>query len=125
MAYVSDDSGTAEIYVQPFAPPLTQGASLGGPKTLVSKGGGTVPRWRADGKELFYRESDGTVMSVAVTAGAAFQTGVPQPLFQTPAAGYWVDAAGDGNRFLVAVREEETAPQPFTIVLNWQAALKK
>jgi eukaryotic-like serine/threonine-protein kinase len=102
IAYVSDDSGIAEVYVQPFTLPSASVDSPGGPKVLVSKNGGRRPRWRADGKELFYNSPDGTLMSVAVTAGATFRPGIPQLLFRTPAAWFSeADAISDGTRFLV------------------------
>jgi Tol biopolymer transport system component/predicted Ser/Thr protein kinase len=120
IASISDDSGTVEVYVQPFTP----GAGVGAAKTLVSRGGGNGPRWRADGKELFYRRPDGMIMSVSVTPGVEFRPGEPQPLFKTPFPSFW-DAAGDGNRFLLAVPVGPAAPEPFTVVLDWWAGLKK
>jgi eukaryotic-like serine/threonine-protein kinase len=122
LAYVSDESGTAEVYVQPFDPPPASGNLPAGPKLVVSRGGGHRPHWRADGKALFYHTPAGTLMSVALQGGASLKLAVPQALFHL--AGSW-DAAGDGNRFLVAVPEAETVPQPFTVVLNWQAELKR
>ena len=124
IAYVSDDSGIAEVYVQPFILPSASGDSPAGPKVLVSRKGGRRPRWRADGKELFYNSPDGALMSVAVTAGATFRPGIPQLLFRTPAAWFSeANATSDGTRFLVAVPVEQTTPEPFTVVLNWQAEL--
>lgn len=124
IAYVSDDSGIAEVYVQPFASPSASVDSPGGPKVLVSQKGGRRPRWRADGKELFYNSPDGTLMSVAVTGGSTFRPGIPQLLFRTPAGWFsGADATSDGTRFLVAIPVEQTSSQPFTVVLNWQAEL--
>lgn len=124
IAYVSDDSGVAEVYVQPFLLPSASAGPPGGPKVLVSRKGGRRPRWRADGKELFYDSPDGALMSVAAIAGATFRPGVPQLLFRTPAAWFSeANATSDGTRFLVAVPVEQTTEQPFTVVLNWQAEL--
>jgi Tol biopolymer transport system component/DNA-binding winged helix-turn-helix (wHTH) protein len=123
LAYVSDDSGIAEVYVQPFTLPSASVDSPDGPKVLVSKKGGRRPRWRADGKELFYNSPDGTLMSVAVTSGPTFHPGIPQLLFRTPAAWFSrADARSDGTRFLVAIPVEQTS-QSFTVVLNWQSEL--
>ena len=109
IAYVSDDSGIAEVYVQPFILPSASVDSPAGPKVLVSRKGGRRPRWRADGKELFYNSPDGALMSVAVTAGATFRPGIPQLLFRTPAAWFSeANATSDGTRFLVAVPVEQT-----------------
>ena len=74
MAYASNESGKWEVYVTSF--PAAQG------KWQVSSGGGEQPRWRGDGKELFYLSSDGKVMSEPVTEGANFDAGAPVPLFQ-------------------------------------------
>jgi Tol biopolymer transport system component/DNA-binding winged helix-turn-helix (wHTH) protein len=122
IAYVSDESGIAEVYVQPFLMPSASGDSPPESKVLVSRKGGRRPRWRADGMELFYSAPDGAVMSVAVTAGAAFRPRTPQLLFRTPSAWFSeASAASDGTRFLVAVPVEQTTPEPFTVVLNWRA----
>ena len=123
LAYVSDESGASEVYVQTFAPPLGTGDSPAGPKLLVSRGGGYLPHWRADGAALFYHAFDGTLVSVALQGGGAdVKPSAPQALFHLP--GLW-DAAADGRRFLAAVPEAQAAPPPFTVVLNWQAELKK
>ena len=120
IAYVSNESGNDEVYMQPFSfPPAT---SAGGPKLLLSRGGGTMPHWRADGKEILYHAADGTVMSVAVTTASLLRVGVPQRLF--PLAGMPWDATGDGSRFLVGVPIEQGVP-PFTVVLNWQTESRK
>ena len=120
IAYVSDDSGLAEVYVQPFLPSASVN-SMAGPKVLVSRKGGRRPRWRADGKELFYDAPDGALMSVAVTGGVTFRPGIPQLLFRTPPA--WFSEANatiDGMRFLVPIPVQQMSAQPFTVVLNWQ-----
>ncbi len=121
IAYDSDYSGNLEVYVQAFDPAVS--GYLSGPKILVSVGGGLDPHWRADGKELFYH-AQGGVMSVTVPAGTTFQPGAPHRLFPRP-KGWLGEPEGDGKRFLFAVPVEQTAPQPFTMVLNWQAELKK
>jgi eukaryotic-like serine/threonine-protein kinase len=119
IAYVSDESGHSEVYVREF-----RSTSVGA-KLLVSKNGGTNPRWRADGKALFYSAPDGTVMRVEVNAGKTFQAGVPQPLFKLPPGATTFDMTGDGKRFFSGVPVEQGAQAPFTVVLNWQADLKK
>ena len=125
IAYVSNETGSNEIYVRPFSPGSTGPTSEAGGKWMVSKGGGNSPRWRADSKELFYRDPDGTVISVEVMSGPAFRSATPRTLFQTPYAPFGYDVSGDGKRFLFATRAELGTPSPFTIVLNWQAGLKK
>jgi len=116
------------VDVRPFLASGPSGApSLGEGKWQVSKDGGRLAKWRADGKELIFRGPNGSPMAVDVTAaGAAFQAGVPKQLFVLPPnVGDW-DVTADGKRFLVAVPPaQQTAETPITVVLNWEAALKR
>jgi Tol biopolymer transport system component len=135
IAYVSDESGSNEVYVRGFSRSSGSdalSASIG--KWLISEGGGTGPRWRRDGKELYYRATDGKVIAVEITAGTLFQAGSRKPLFQAPpdiAALYTIapfpawDVTADGKRFLLPVPAVENSPSPFNVVLNWTALLKK
>ena len=94
-----------------------------GAKWQISKGGGTNPKWRRDGKELFYLGADGKMTAVEVKMGTTFQVGIPRPLFETRAVFY--DIGKDG-RFLMTVPSGQAASSaPLTAVFNWQAALKK
>jgi Tol biopolymer transport system component len=131
VGYASNASGRYEILVAPFSPDaLQQGISNIGPQRLVSANGGFSPMWRRDGKELFYNDLDNRLMSVPVTTGSVFQAGAPQVLFQLPRRDgdafippRW-SPSPDGKRFLfVAPTTQEGVP--FTVVLNWQAGLKK
>ena len=126
LAYVSNPSGQVEIYVRPFpASPDRTG------QWLVSNGGGVLPLWRRDGKELFYRGPGGAVMVVDVTPGAVFKSGQAKQLFQVQATnvnglGYNWDVSADGQRFLINTTGGENAAQePITLVLNWTAGLRK
>jgi Tol biopolymer transport system component len=121
IAYVSDESGTDQVYVQAFPP-------SSGAKWQISTNGGVQPIWRRDGKELFYLAPDGKLMAVEVNAGPAFETGVPKLLFDThmgtPGPGpndYGTTA--DGHRFLVTMRLAEASAEPITVMLNWTAGL--
>ena len=123
IAYTSNDLGRPEIYVQPF--PTT------GNKWQISTGGGSLPRWRSDGKELFYLAVDRKLMSVAVEAGPSFQAEAPRALFETrvPASAevllafpYAVTA--DGQRFLIQDSGVE-ASVPLTVVLNWRVGPRR
>jgi Tol biopolymer transport system component len=130
LAYLSTESGLAQVYVQPFAPGATK-PIIG--KWQVSKGGSTLPRWRADGKELFFVGQDQKLMSVEVKATAeTFNWGSPRPLFELkyrPNAGrpqYRYAPSPDGQRFLVSTDVDvPSGNQPLTMVVNWQAGLKK
>jgi hypothetical protein len=100
---------------------------------VISRDGGSQPRWRRDGKELFYSSPDGKLMAVDVTEGPTFKASVPRTLFQVPIAqighnegGLQVlgwDVAPDGNRFLIDTAT--TSSESVTVVLNWAAELEK
>jgi dipeptidyl aminopeptidase/acylaminoacyl peptidase len=118
MAYVSNESGVNEVYVRPFPD------SSGG-KWKVSTAGGGVPRWRRDGKELFYLAGP-KLMSVFVQPGSIFAASASQLLFETRASrtGEWsYDVAPDGQRFVINLAIDESVPPPVTIILNWTGGL--
>ncbi|MGH9391497.1 MAG: hypothetical protein ACRD1Z_17975, partial [Vicinamibacteria bacterium] len=119
IAYASDETGRNEIYVQAFP-----GA---GGKWQVSTAGGSQPRWRGDGKELFYVAS-GKMMAVPVQAGGTFQAGDPAPLFDVrlkTIPGVRYDVSADGQRFLANVPAGEESATPITLTVNWTAGLQK
>jgi eukaryotic-like serine/threonine-protein kinase len=131
VAYYSNETGRAEIYVRPFTADSPREASSAGPKWLISTAGGVEPRWRADGRELFYVALDGKLMAVDVTTGPVFEAGVPKALFQTPVAHpeFGVvgaaEPAADGKRFLFEIPAGQIAQPPFIVVQNWQAGMQK
>ena len=123
VAYTSTESGSRhDVYVETL-PPSDR-------KWPISNNGGYEPRWRADGKEIYYLARDGTLMAVSVTFGAV-PFGVPRPLFQTGThTGVSIlrthyQPNRDGRRFLVSVRSGDPVPVPITVVLNWTAGLTK
>jgi serine/threonine protein kinase len=124
VAYVSDQSGVMEVYVRAFAADFSAGSASTGGSVLASRGGGTSPRWRGDGRELFYQAPDGKIMTVEVTAGPQFRGGTPVPLFQTPSGAIVGDVSADGKRFLLATPVGPSHSPPFTVVLNWTAGMK-
>ncbi len=128
ITYESNESGKDEIYVRPFDPSggsSPSGATSVSGKWMVSKGGGNNPLWRRDGKELFYLSSDGFAMAVDVTTSGVFQAGIPKQLFKVPPGVLFWDVAPDGKRFVMPAPLASGAESSFTVVLNWQAALKK
>jgi len=128
VAYESDESGRMEIYVRPFSPNASATTSVSGGKWLISTGGGTEPRWRGDGKEMYYLSPDGRLMAVEVTTSPVFQAGVPKVLFQTTIRNETVnrwDITADGKRFLLTAQGVQSEQAPFTVVLNWSSLLKK
>jgi serine/threonine protein kinase/Tol biopolymer transport system component len=125
VAYVSNQSGTSEVYVREFASDFGGGSASRGGSVLVSRGGGTAPRWRGDGRELFYLAPNGQMMAVEVSSEHEFRAGTPTPLFQTPAGAIVGDVTADGKRFLLVAPVGPSASVPFTVVLNWQAVLTR
>ncbi|MGH2628434.1 MAG: protein kinase domain-containing protein, partial [Anaerolineales bacterium] len=121
LAYESNESGRNEVYVTPFP-----GA---GGKWQVSAAGGSAPRWRSDGLELYYLAADNKLMAAGITPkGATLEIGAVRALFQArpavgPGGGY--DAAGDGRRFLIATETEQTGGEPITLVVNWTGGLHR
>jgi Tol biopolymer transport system component len=133
VAYVSDESGRHEVYVVPFEPDAGAGPGSARGKWQISTGGGTLPRWRRDGKEIFYYDERGSRMMAATVngAGAAFAVGAVQPLFLIRPSGgdinagalqrMFYDVSRDGQRFLVSPEppERQSVAVPATVVVNW------
>jgi Tol biopolymer transport system component len=125
IAYRSDETGRGEIYVTSF--PKATG------KLQVSTAGGGTPRWRHDGKELYYLAPDRKLMAVELRENAgSLRVASTRPLFELLHAGYGhtagvnqYDVTRDGSRFVVdSVTTDETAA-PLHLVMNWNAELKK
>jgi len=122
LAYGSDVSGRVDIYVQSFPG--------GGGKRQVSTGGGKTPRWRRDGRELFYYAGDGKLMAVPVRSGESFEMGAPVSLFEFRTGVFVLNNApyavtADGQRFLINAVVETEPNAPLTVVVNWTAEVKK
>jgi len=129
VAVESNESGRFEVSIQRFPGP--------GPKWQVSAGGGATPRWRSDGRELFYVASNGAMMSASLLFskdGHSLEISDVKQLFRVPIVfgGSPRDnnkeqyaVAPDGQRFLVNVTSEETTGSPVTIVLNWLSGLRR
>jgi hypothetical protein len=100
---------------------------------MISNGGGYQPRWRRDGKEILYLSPSGQMMSVEVkSTGDSFQAAKPTPLFDaipdmasTQLVTTLWDMTPDGQRFLLNTTAANSKASPITVVLNWQAGLKK
>jgi eukaryotic-like serine/threonine-protein kinase len=125
VAYASNESGRYEVYVQSFP--------AGNGKWQVSTSGGVQPRWRRDGKELFYLALDRKLMAVPVRGASTFEFGAGVPLFEarmelgTTVVTGWMqqyDVAPDGQRFLLDL-EPDSSASPINVVLNWAGGLKK
>ncbi len=120
ISYVSDESGTPEVYVQRF-PAL-------GDKRIVSIGGGVEPMWRKDGKELFYLSPEYSIVSVSFAPGASPVIGRPKPLFRAPVntstSRNHYAVTPDGQRFLINVEDQSSYLSPITVMVNWTEALE-
>ena len=119
-AYGSNESGRTEVSVR--------SVSASGAKWPVSISGGTRPRWRRDGRELFFIAPDDTLMAVDVATGSEFRVAVPRPVFRVDFKitdmGYPYDVSPDGKRFLVNELVEEGQPATITVMQNWTARMK-
>jgi serine/threonine protein kinase/Tol biopolymer transport system component len=125
LAYHSNETGSNEVFVQSFPTP--------GAKWQVSKDGGYHPKWRRDGRELFYYGTGGQLMAAAIAGDVALDIGAPVPLFTPgllngPVVGVGFraqyDVARDG-RFLLNVPVGDPPPSPIAVVLNWAAGLAR
>jgi len=116
IAYQSDESGAPEIYAA-----RTDAA---GDKQRLSPAGGKLPRWRADGRELYYIGPGGLLMAIPVSPGARFIAGDPVPLFQVEDLEDF-DVTADGSRFLVAAPAERSPDSRIRVIVNWMSLLKR
>jgi eukaryotic-like serine/threonine-protein kinase len=134
IAYLSNESDRQELYVQPFTPGTGNAAqaSPAAGKWMLSNGTLGMARWRADGRELLFLGSDGSVMAVDIAPGQVFKASAPKVLFQLPRViltmtgnpGQIVDVTRDHQRFLLTmpILDEDSG---LNVVLNWQAGLEK
>ena len=120
VAYTSNESGQSEIYVIPFPP------SPNGGRWVVSRAGGVMPRWRRDGKELFFISPDWKMMAVDVSTKPTFQSGAPRALFDTEMVDTGIrtgpmswDIAADGKRFLI-ISDNSAGALSLNVILNWR-----
>jgi Tol biopolymer transport system component len=124
LAYVSNESGRNEVYVRAFP--------SGDGKRLVSIQGGIEPKWRRDGKELFYLALDRKLMAVPVSTGSTFEAAPAVALFETRMSVLLTAAysrnqyvvSADGQRFLINQPPAGASSSPITVVVNWPATLK-
>src|SRR5262249_4390983 len=120
LAYMSNENGRDDVYVVSF-PSVSE-------KWPISSGGGTAPRWRRDGKELFFLAGNGTLMSGATTLQPAFQAAPAKALFELAPAqtdGWSYCVSKNGDRFLSMQRAVGDAKTSLMVVLNWAEVLKK
>ena len=120
LAYSTQADSGSEVFVVPVPPT--------GERRQMSAGGGAQPRWRRDGRELFYLALDGTLMAVSISRAGRFEESAPRPLFRTGlvvAPDYdQYDVSPDG-RFLITVPADPLEGTVIDVVLNWQSVLKR
>jgi hypothetical protein len=119
IAYMSNEVGRPEVFVAPF--PWT------GAKWQVTNGGGALPRWRADGKELYYYDFSGIAAAEVDGSGAAFKVGGSKHLFALTLRALRREYAPsrDGQKFIAIAAAGGGVSQSLTLVQNWAAELKK
>jgi Tol biopolymer transport system component len=124
VAYASNESGKEEVYIQSFPAP--------GSKRQVSANGGNSPRWRRDGKEIFFISTDRKMMAAPVRGEGTLEIGGPTALFPAPTASISLNTpsnkqpyavTADGQRFLLRLPNESGSS--YTVVLNWTAGLRR
>ena len=120
IAYTSFEAGQPNVYVQRFP----QASS----KNQVSREGGSDPRWRGDGRELFYLGADGTIVAVPIDTTSGFESGKPEALFYagsfTNVLFQWA-VTKDGKRFLLNARPRQSSVAPLTVIVNWTTLLEQ
>ncbi len=112
VAFISNQSGSGEVYVEPMDDP--------GAAVQVSSGGGESPRWTRGGAELIYRRGAKEIMAVEIKDGTG---GEPKLLFTTGGDIADFDVTADGSRFLIIRIDADEQAQPMTVVVNWQSGL--
>jgi dipeptidyl aminopeptidase/acylaminoacyl peptidase len=122
LAYVSNESGTDEVYVRPFP-------DVASAKWQVSVSGGTVPMWARNGRELFYLNGKGEMTSLALVPGPGFSVGQPKVLF--PASPFVIgnnvgvyDVSPDGKRFVMIRPATGAGESELVVVQNWFEELR-
>ncbi len=115
VAYVSNESGAREVYLRP--------ADGSGERIRISSGGGEMPRWRRDGKELFYLAAGSGLAAVTLSPGANPRPAAPSLLFHLEGEVRDYDVDASGQRFLVDLAARE--PAPIGVLVNWPALLPK
>ena len=128
MAFVSNDSGQLEAYVQAFEGGETP--RLSGEPLRISSNGAQLVRWRGDGREI-YLGTDGMIYSVPIAAGPQFRAGAPVPLFRVPvvsravlSTAFGFDVSADGSRFLLPTVREPLSSY-LVVMQGWESLLKR
>jgi dipeptidyl aminopeptidase/acylaminoacyl peptidase len=122
VAYVSNETGRAEVDVRPFSGSFEQ--------WQISTAGGQQPRWRGDGRELYFVSPDGFLMAVSIETQPVFRPAAPRKLFRLPErperdTPIFEDVTPDGKRFLLNVPVTARSSVGFHAIVNWRSLLDK
>jgi Tol biopolymer transport system component len=127
IAYISNDSGRPELYVQAFD--AASGPRLAGERIRISVNGALYVKWRGDGRELVYLGTDGMMYGVPVLSSSGFRAGTPKALFRVPVTSravlpsmYGFDVSADGRRFLLPMTQSDSR---LVVVENWESSIRK
>jgi hypothetical protein len=131
IAYMSSESGRQEVLIRPFSSAAAAGTDGEVESPVMSTAFGVAPRWRADGKELFFVTPEGAIAAVDVSTSRGLSIGTPRTLFHAPDLAFqgpgsspeW-GVSADGGRFLLLLPESRTQPTAFSLILNWQTGLE-
>ena len=120
-AYTSNETGRVEVDVRPVSGSFEQ--------WQVSTGGGSQPRWRGDGRELYFASPDGYLMAVSIESQPVFRPGTPRKLFRLPErperdTPVFEDVTPDGKRFLLSVPTTSRSSVGFHVIVNWPSLLE-
>ncbi|HEX7252360.1 MAG TPA: hypothetical protein VF376_05715, partial [Thermoanaerobaculia bacterium] len=118
IAFSSSESGRSEIYIAAFPEP--------GQRTRVSTSGGSRPRWRQDGRELYYVSGDNEMTGVAIQLASEAHVDAPQRLFRIDPAGWRdYDIADDGRRFLFILNVPSPDADAIAVTVHWTSLIKR
>jgi len=124
IAYLSDESGKPEMYLRAFRPQGASAGAVAGPRIPLPTSGAGTPHWSAGGREITYLGADGNMMALPIKLGATVEAGRAALLFKAPPTSRF-DPTPDGQRFLFAVPVGHPTVAPFTVLLNWQAGMRR
>jgi eukaryotic-like serine/threonine-protein kinase len=118
IAYCAPEAGRSEVYVTSFPEP--------GERVRVSVSGGSTPRWKGDGRELYFVSAGNEMIATAIELGSSVRVGASRPLFRMNPAGWQdYDVTADGQRFLVVVNMPAPDAEAISVTVNWFSLLRR
>ncbi len=118
IAYCAPEAGRSEVYVTSFPEP--------GERVRVSVSGGSTPRWKRDGRELYFVSAGNEMVATDIELGSSVRVGASRPLFRMNPAGWQdYDVTGDGQRFLVVANMPAPDADAISVTVNWSSLLRR